>query len=107
MSKIAYKELFMFIILLKFSENKALASEYMAGHNEWIAQGFQDGIFLLVGSLKAGSGGAVLAHNTSSSALAAFVDADPFVKHNVVVAEILEIEPKKVDARLNLLFGSQ
>jgi uncharacterized protein YciI len=97
----------MFIILLTFSDNKAQASEYMAGHNDWIAQGFQDGIFLLVGSLEPGLGGSVIAHNTSKSALAAFVNADPFVKHNVVDAEILEIEPKKVDARLNFLFGPQ
>lgn len=93
----------MFIILLKFSENKSQASEYMAGHNDWIAQGFKDGVFLLVGSLQPGLGGSVIAHNTSKDALEALVNADPFVKHNIVSAEILEIDPKKVDDRLQFL----
>jgi len=93
----------MFIVLLKFSENKAQASEFMASHNDWIKQGFKDGIFLLVGSLQPGLGGSVIVHNTSRAALDAFVQADPFVKHNVVSAEILEIDPKKVDDRLNFL----
>ena len=42
----------MFVILLKLSENKSKASEFMDGHNEWIKQGFEDGVFFLVGSLQ-------------------------------------------------------
>ena len=41
----------MFMVLLKFSENKAQASQFMEAHNAWIKQGFDDGVFLLVGSL--------------------------------------------------------
>jgi uncharacterized protein YciI len=93
----------MFVILLRFSENKAQAGDYMAAHNEWIKQGFQEGIFLLVGSLQPGLGGSVLAHNVSRSALEAIVAADPFVEHNIVAAEILEIAPKRVDDKLNFL----
>ncbi|WP_286235658.1 YciI family protein [Thalassotalea sediminis] len=93
----------MFIVLLKFSENKSQASEYMASHNDWIKKGFNDGIFLLVGSLQPGLGGSVIAHNTSKEALEVLVNADPFVKHNVVSAEIIEIDPKKADERLSFL----
>jgi len=93
----------MFIILLKFSENKAQASKYMAGHNEWIKQGFKDGVFLLAGSLQPGLGGSVIAHNTSKEALEVLVNTDPFVKHNIVIAEFLEIDPKITDDRLSFL----
>ncbi|RZM80370.1 hypothetical protein C3B51_12490 [Pseudoalteromonas rubra] len=93
----------MFIILLKFSENKSQASEYMASHNDWIKQGFEDGVFLLVGSLQPGLGGSVIAHNISKEDLEVLVNADPFVKHDVVSAEILEIDPKKADNRLSFL----
>jgi len=95
----------MFIVFLKFSENKGKAGDYMDGHNQWIKQGFEDGVFLLVGSLQPNLGGSVIAHNTSLSALRERVKNDPFVAENIVKAEILEIEPKKADDRLNFLIG--
>ena len=93
----------MFIILLKLSENKSKASEFMDGHNEWIKQGFEDGVFLLVGSLQPNLGGSVIAHNTSLSELQTRVNKDPFVAENIVSTEILEIDPKKADDRLSFL----
>mgnify|MGYP001258155661 CR=1 FL=1 len=91
------------VILLKFSDNKAKAGEYMDGHNEWIKRGFDERVFLLVGSLQPNLGGSVIAHNTSLAELQARVNNDPFVAQNVVRAEILEIEPKKADERLSFL----
>jgi uncharacterized protein YciI len=94
-----------FVVLLKFSGNKSRAGEFMDGHNAWISQGFDDGVFLLVGSLQPGLGGSVVAHNTSLSELEARVDSDPFVAENVVSAEILEIKPEKADERLRFLLS--
>ncbi|MFV1983839.1 MAG: YciI family protein [Thiohalomonadales bacterium] len=93
----------MFVILLKFSENKSNASEFMEGHNKWIKQGFEDSVFLLVGSIQPNLGGSVIAHNASLSELQERVNADPFVVENIVEAEILEITPAKADERLNFL----
>lgn len=93
----------MFIVLLKFSGNKNLAGQFMEGHNKWIKRGFDDGVFLLVGSLKPSLGGGIVAHNTSLSDLQSRVNTDPFVVKNVVKAEILEITPSKADARLDFL----
>ncbi len=93
----------MFIILLKFSENKGLAGQFMEGHKEWIKRGFDDGVFLLTGSLQPGLGGGVIAHNISLADLQSRVNEDPFVAENVVTAEIVEITPSKTDARLNFL----
>lgn len=95
----------MFIVLLKFSDNKDRAGQFMAGHNEWIARGISEGVFLLVGSLRPNLGGAIVAHSTSPDDLRRRVDADPFVAENVVCAEILEIAPSKVDDRLRFLLG--
>lgn len=93
----------MFIILLKFSDNKPQEAQFMDGHNAWIKQGFDEGVFLLVGSLQPGLGGSVIAHNTSLEDLQQRVDQDPFVAENVVTAEILEISPAKADERLAFL----
>ncbi len=93
----------MFIVLLKFSDNKGQASQFMEGHNEWIRHGFDDGIFLLVGSLQPNLGGGIVAHNLTLSDLQSRVNNDPFVSENVVSAEILEITPSKADERLKFL----
>jgi uncharacterized protein YciI len=93
----------MFILLLKFSDNKGKANQYMEGHKEWIKRGFDEGVFLLSGSLQPNLGGGIVAHNTSLSDLQSRVSDDPFVVENVVNAEILEITSSRADARLNFL----
>lgn len=93
----------MFVVLLKFSINKDQAKPLLAEHGEWIQRGFDDGVFLLVGSLQPNLGGGILAHNTSREDLQRRVNEDPFVAKEVVAAEILEITPHNTDHRLRFL----
>lgn len=98
----------MFVVLLKFSLNKAQAPDYMDGHMHWINRGVADGVFLLVGSLQPGLGGGILAHNTQLQQLQVRVNEDPFVAQDVVRAEIYEITPNQTDERMHfLLAGSE
>lgn len=90
----------MFVVLLKFSSNKSQASEHMEGHNNWLQHGFDDGIFVLAGSLQPKQGGALLAHNISREDLEDRVNQDPFVAEDVVAAQILEITPSKASQEL-------
>ena len=93
----------MYIILLKFSDKKSQASQFMEGHKAWVKRGFDDGVFLLAGSLEPGLGGGILAHNTSLADLQGRVSNDPFVAENVVKAEIFELDPGNADERLQFL----
>jgi len=93
----------MFVVTLKFSANKAKAPALMEGHNAWIKGGFDEGIFLLSGSIQPSAGGAVLAHNTSRADLETRIQEDPFVAEDVVTADILEIAPSRTDDRLAFL----
>lgn len=95
----------MFIVFLKFSNNKAAAPKFMDAHNAWIAQGFADGVFQCVGSIMPASGGVVVAHGESREALEARVNADPFVLYDVVQAEITQVDVKKTMPALNYLKG--
>ncbi len=95
----------MFVVLLKFSSNKGQAGKFMEGHQQWIKRGFDDGVFVITGSLQPNLGGGVIAHNTSLSDLQSRVNDDPFVMENVVSAEILEIAPSRADERLKFLLG--
>ena len=89
----------MFVVLLKFAENRSRAGEFMDGHKSWI----QRGVFLVVGSLQPNLGGAVLAHGVTREDLQARVDQDPFVIEGIVSAEIIEIAPGQTDPRLEFL----
>ncbi|MGI9418069.1 MAG: YciI family protein [Geminicoccaceae bacterium] len=93
----------MFVILLRFSSNKDKIGQLMEGHNAWVKQGLDDGVFLLAGSLQPKAGGAILAHNTSLADLQERVSQDPFVREDVVGSEILEITPSSTDERLSFL----
>ncbi len=75
----------------------------MDGHREWLKRGFEEGVFLLAGSLEPDLGGGILAHNASRADLERRVNDDPFVAQDVVKAEILELDPAKADERLQFL----
>ena len=93
----------MFVVLLKFSNNKGQGGQFMESHNAWIKRGFDEGVFLLTGTIQPKSGGGILAHGVSLAELRARVNDDPFVMHDVVSVEILEITPGRTDARLDFL----
>lgn len=93
----------MFVVTLKFSENKARAGDLMEGHKAWIQHGFERGHFLMAGSLQPNMGGGIIAHDIGREELEAFVAQDPFVAEGVVTAEILEITPARLDDRLDFL----
>ena len=93
----------MFVVLLKFSDNKEQVAEYKDGHNAWLNSGVEDGVFLAAGRLQPGLGGGIVAHDTSLEDLESRVKQDPFVAENVVTAEILDIAVAKTDPRLDFL----
>lgn len=83
----------MHIILLRFSDNRQNAAQHLPGHKAWLKQGIKDGVFLMAGTLGSNLGGAILAHGTSSAEIQDRVNEDPFVRENVVSAEVLEFSP--------------
>jgi uncharacterized protein YciI len=93
----------MYIVLLKFSTNRDKVGLFMDGHKAWLQRGFDEGIFLLAGSLQPNLGGGIVAYNTSKSELQDRVGEDPFVAENVVRSEIIEIDPSRADERLAFL----
>jgi uncharacterized protein YciI len=93
----------MFVVLLRFSDNKARAGQFMEGHKEWISRGFEDGVFLVAGSLQPNLGGGIVVHNTSLPDLRSRLNDDPFVAEGVVSAEIVELTPSRTDERLAFL----
>ncbi len=92
----------MFVVFLKFADTSA-APALMDAHNAWIAKGFEDRVFLAVGSIRPAAGGAILAMGLDREALEARVAEDPFVAEGVVSSEIFEIALVRTDPRLDFL----
>jgi len=93
----------MYVIQLYFSANKARAKDFMSAHNNWLQQGFDDGVFVLAGSIDTAKGGAMLAHNESLVEVTARIAQDPFVQNDVVSPTIISINTSKTDPRLAFL----
>lgn len=95
------------MVLLKFAANKAAAGRLVEGHKAWLQRGFDDGVFLVTGSLRpvgeGDGGGGIVAHNTSLEALRARLNEDPFVAEGVVSAEIYDVAASRADKRLGFL----
>lgn len=96
----------MYLITLSLTDQTSKAPAFMAAHNAWIAKGFEDGVFALVGGMKPQGGGAILAYNTDLGALEARLAEDPFVIEGIVTPHIQEVAPARTDARLDFLKGS-
>ena len=93
----------MFIVFLKFADNRDQVGQFMQDHNAWLERGFDDGVFLVAGSLQPNPGGGIVCHDTTLDELNDRIDNDPFVAHKVVTAEIVELTPAVADERLKFL----
>lgn len=96
----------MHVVLLKFSNNRAQAGEHMPGHKAWLQQGFDEGFFVAAGSLHGGQGGCLFVQELDTARLTQRLAEDPFVAHDVVQVEIVDVALNKADPRLSFLLAS-
>jgi uncharacterized protein YciI len=83
----------MFIVLLKFSGQKDRAAALMPAHKEWLQRGFDDGVFLLTGSIQPGLGGTIIVHGPSRADLdARLADAQRDAKETTARANAWRLE---------------
>lgn len=95
----------MFVVFLRFSAGRNQAAQLMQAHKDWLQRGFDDGVFLVAGSIQPQAGGMILANAITLAELEERVSSDPFVTEDVVRAEIVEVMPSKVDPRLSFLLA--
>ena len=88
----------MFIVLPQVFGQQRQGREVHGRHVDWIKRGYEDGVFLLTGSLQPAWAAGSWPTTLRVRSWRAWVEADPFVAENVVAAEILEIDPSKARA---------
>ncbi|TNE60147.1 MAG: hypothetical protein EP340_00535 [Alphaproteobacteria bacterium] len=94
----------MFFVTLKLTDKEKVGT-FMEAHKAWIQKGFDEGVFLAIGSLTPEPGGGILAHNAAREALEARVAEDPFVVNGVASPTITEVQVSRTDERLAFLKG--
>ena len=95
----------MYFILLTFTGQTDRLPQFIEAHKAWLQQGFEDGVFIVAGSITDGEGGAIVAVGEDEDALTVRVAKDPFVSEGIVVPEIIGVAPTLMDSRLDFLRG--
>lgn len=90
----------LFIVFLRFGENRARAQDLMQEHVSWLQQGIDDKVFLCAGSLSNRQGGAIIAQGIELDSLEQRLTNDPFVREGVVTVEITPVSVSMAAARL-------
>lgn len=95
----------MYVVFLRFSAGREQAGRLMQAHKDWLERGFDEGVFLLAGSIQPQAGGMILASGETLAQLEERVKSDPFVVEDVVQPEIVAVTPAKADPRLAFLLA--
>ena len=94
----------MFILSLTYIVPLDRVDAHIGPHMDWVARGYEAGIFLASGRKEPRTGGVILAHGDRPS-LEALVATDPFVTAGVAQYELTEIVLSRTAAGLEALKG--
>lgn len=87
----------MYFIRLTYTVPLHLIDAVLPDHRAWLAQGYQDGIFLVSGRQVPRVGGAILAVGVPRGELHAVLARDPFCMRGYADYEVIEFEPSGPD----------
>ena len=81
----------MFILDLTYTAPLSLVESHIEPHMEWVAKGYDDGLFLASGRKEPRTGGLIIARGNREE-LEAFAATDPFVIAGVAHYEITQLQ---------------
>lgn len=93
----------MFVVVLDFKVDRGEIAPLMPAHSAWLQRGFDDGVFVLTGSIAPGVGGMILAHHLTREELQQRLDEDPLIVQGKVSVTISEVKISRVDERMQFL----
>lgn len=94
----------MLILSLTYTAPLSEVDKHIAPHMDWVASGYDSGVFLASGRKEPRTGGVILARG-ERLALEALVASDPFVTAGVAVYEVTEIVLSRTASGLEMLKG--
>ncbi len=94
----------MLILSVKYTSPIEEIDPHINTHMDWVAEGYEKGMFLASGRMVPRTGGIILAKGARED-IEAFLLADPFVIHGVGHYEITECALSRTAAGLEALKG--
>lgn len=92
----------MFVIELEYTAPLSEIDAHMAEHVAWLKKHYGAGSFLVSGRKIPRDGGIIIAVGDSRDQIEALVQSDPFIRHGVARARVIEFRPsqraKDIDA---------
>ena len=95
----------MFIVTLTYLKPVEEVDALMAGHIEWVDQGFAEGLFLASGRRIPRTGGVIVARSGDEATLRTFLDRDPFAVHGAARFDVVEFSVTRTATGLEALKG--
>lgn len=89
----------LFVIDLDYKTPLEEVDRHIPAHIEFLDASYARGIFLASGPKTPRTGGVIIAHNTSRSALLEWIEQDPFFVHDIATYSISEFSAVKQDPR--------
>jgi len=93
----------MFIVTLTYLKPVEEVDALMAGHIDWLDEGYASGLFVASGRRIPRTGGVILARSGDERALLDFLARDPFAIHGAARFDVVEFSATKTSPGLEAL----
>ena len=93
----------MFIVTLTYLKPVEEVDALMAGHIDWLDEGYASGLFVASGRRIPRTGGVILARSGDERALMDFLARDPFAIHGAARFDVVEFSATKTAPGVDIL----
>ena len=93
----------MFIVTLTYLKPVEDVDALMAGHIDWLDEGYASGLFVASGRRIPRTGGVILARSGDERALLDFLARDPFAIHGAARFDVVEFSATKTAPGVEVL----
>ena len=93
----------MFIVTLTYLKPVEEVDALMAGHIDWLDEGYASGLFVASGRRIPRTGGVILARSGDERALLDFLARDPFAIHGAARFDVVEFAATKTAPGVDIL----
>lgn len=83
----------LYAVTLYYLCSESELGAHIDAHKKWLVEGISKAGVILAGPLTSGTGGYILFHVDNEKDIYAYLEKDPFVIHNKVTVNVLNIEP--------------
>lgn len=85
----------MYIIVLNYLVPREDIAPFLKQHYEYLDRYYQQGFFIASGPNERKDGGVIIVKHVVREKIQQIIQEDPFIKHKLATAELIDFEPTK------------